>query len=239
MRITKLFAFCAVLLVGVAAWSQDFPRAEVAADYSYARFYPVSRGTQSLSLNGGGGALVVNVTNYFGIKMDLQGYGSNNITWTNSAGGVLKAQGNLFTYMFGPQIKFRTPKFQPFAQWLLGARAYQRVWKSDERMRGFMLGFGITSRECFCDGDGRRYRYSHQQNIPVSSGGDRLSDDAFYQSVQQLVTEQLPIFRRCQLHFRRKQQVKQSTRMKAAVRSPWWWSQPEGSATLSPSIARF
>jgi len=120
MRITKLFAFCAVLLVGVAAWSQDFPRAEVAADYSYARFYPVSRGTQSLSLNGGGGALV-NVTNYFGIKMDLQGYGSNNITWTNSAGGVLKAQGNLFTYMFGPQIKFRTPKFQPFAQWLLGA----------------------------------------------------------------------------------------------------------------------
>jgi hypothetical protein len=127
MKLTKLFAFCAVLLVGLAAWSQDFPRAEVAADYSYARFYPVAGGTQSLSLNGGGGALVVNVTNYFGIKMDLQGYGSNNITWTNPAGGVLKAQGNLFTYMFGPQIKFRTPKFQPFAQWLLGG-AHSNVY---------------------------------------------------------------------------------------------------------------
>jgi hypothetical protein len=73
MKLTKLFVFCAVVLVGLAAWSQDFPRAEVAADYSYSRFYPVAGGTQSLSLNGGGGALVVNVTNYFGIKMDLQG----------------------------------------------------------------------------------------------------------------------------------------------------------------------
>jgi Outer membrane protein beta-barrel domain len=127
MKITKLFVFCAVLLVGLAAWSQDFPRAEVAADYSYARFYPVARGTQSLSLNGGGGALVVNVTKYFGIKMDLQGYGSNTVTWTNPAGGSATAQGNLFTYMFGPQIKFRTPKFQPFAQWLLGA-AHSNVY---------------------------------------------------------------------------------------------------------------
>jgi len=127
MKITKLFVFCAVLLVGLAAWSQDFPRAEVAGDYSYARFYPVAGGTQSLSLNGGGGALVVNVNHYFGIKMDLQGYGSNNITWTSPAGGIFKAQGNLFTYMFGPQIKFRTPKFQPFVQWLLGA-AHSNVY---------------------------------------------------------------------------------------------------------------
>ena len=118
MKITKVFAFCAVMLIGFAAWSQDFPRAEVAADYSYARFYPVK--SQSLSLNGGGGALVVNLNHYFGIKMDLQGYGSNTLTRTTSA-GTLKAQGNLFTYMFGPQIKFRTPKFQPFVQVLFGA----------------------------------------------------------------------------------------------------------------------
>jgi len=26
MNLTKLFVFCAVLLVGLAAWSQDFPR---------------------------------------------------------------------------------------------------------------------------------------------------------------------------------------------------------------------
>jgi hypothetical protein len=34
MKPTKVFVFCTVLLVGLAAWSQDFPRAEVAADYS-------------------------------------------------------------------------------------------------------------------------------------------------------------------------------------------------------------
>ena len=127
MKFAKLFAFCAVLSVGLAAWSQDFPRAEVAADYSYSRFYPVAAGTQSLSLNGGGGALVVNVTNYFGIKMDLQGYGSNTITWTSPLYGTLKAQGNLFTYLFGPQIKFRSPRFQPFGHLLLGG-AHSNVY---------------------------------------------------------------------------------------------------------------
>jgi len=127
MKISKLLMLCAVVLLGINAWSQDFPRVEVAADYSYARFYPVAGGTQSLSLNGGGGALVVNVTNYFGIKMDLQGYGSNNITWTSPVYGIFQAQGNLFTYLFGPQIKFRTPKFQPFAQVLLGG-AHSNVY---------------------------------------------------------------------------------------------------------------
>jgi hypothetical protein len=127
MKLSKVFVFCAVLLVGLAAWSQDFPRAEVAADYSYARFYPVARGTQSLSLNGGGGALVVNVTPYFGIKMDLQGYGSNNITWTSPIYGNLNAQGNLFTYLFGPQIKLRSPRFQPFGHFLLGG-AHSNVY---------------------------------------------------------------------------------------------------------------
>ena len=127
MKTAKMFAFCAVLLVGLAAWSQDFPRAEVAADYSYARFHPVSQGTQNLSLNGGGGALVVNITSYFGIKMDLQGYGSNTFTWTSPLYGNLRGQGNLFTYLFGPQIKFRTPKVQPFAQVLLGG-AHSNVY---------------------------------------------------------------------------------------------------------------
>lgn len=127
MRVAKLVAFCVVLLVGVAAWAQDFYRGEVTADYSYARFYPVAHGTQSLSLNGGGGAAVVYFNDYFGIKMDLQGYGSNTVTWTNPAGGVFKAQGNLFTYMFGPQVKVRAPKFEPFGHILLGG-AHSNVY---------------------------------------------------------------------------------------------------------------
>jgi hypothetical protein len=91
MKVVKLVVFCIVLSAGVAAWSQDFYRAEVTGDYSFARFYPVAHGTQSLSLNGGGGALVVYFNDYFGIKMDLQGYSSNKYyvdksEWRNSQG---------------------------------------------------------------------------------------------------------------------------------------------------------
>lgn len=68
----------------------------------------------------------MNVTKYFGIKMDLQGYGGNNLAQTSST-GTLKVQGNLFTYMFGPQIKFRTQKFQPFTHVLFGA-AHSNVY---------------------------------------------------------------------------------------------------------------
>jgi hypothetical protein len=126
MKITKMILFGAVLLLGLGAWAQDFPRAEVAADYSYARFNPATHGTNGLSLNGGGGAFVYNINEYLGIKMDLQGYGSNTVNWTIPlsanfpTGGTFHAQGNLFTYMFGPQIKFRSPRLQPFVSLLFG-----------------------------------------------------------------------------------------------------------------------
>jgi hypothetical protein len=62
--------------------------------------------------------------------MDLQGYGSTTENFTvpgvtplivgaPSGGGILSAQGNLFTYMFGPVIKKRG-KIEPYAQVLLG-----------------------------------------------------------------------------------------------------------------------
>lgn len=139
MKITKSILVGAVLLCGLAAWAQDFPRAEVSANYSYARFNPATNGTKGLSLNGGGGAVVYNVNEYFGIKMDLQGYGSNSFSWNIPpgpnfpSGGTFNAQGNLFTYMFGPQVKFRSPRFQPFVSLLFGgahSNAYANAFKA-------------------------------------------------------------------------------------------------------------
>ena len=138
MKITNSILLGAILMFGLAAWAQDFPRAEVAVDYSYARFNPSTSGTQGLSLNGGGGAAVYNINEYLGIKMDLQGYASNTFTWSIPAspnfpnGGRFHASGNLFTYMFGPQVKFRSPKFQPYAQILFGgahSNAYANAFK--------------------------------------------------------------------------------------------------------------
>jgi len=133
MKIPKSVSFTAILLFGLAAWAQEFPKAEVGADYTYARIAPNFSGSQGHSLNGGGGWAVLNLKSYLGIKMDLQGYGSTTSSFvlppstSFPSGGSANVQGNMFTYLFGPQIKIRTPKFQPFFQLLLGG-AHSNVY---------------------------------------------------------------------------------------------------------------
>lgn len=126
MNITRAMVFGAILLLGMATWAQEFPRAEVGFDYSYARFAPSAPYSQGHSLNGGGGSVIFNINRYLGIKADLQGYGSTLVGFnipSNSSfpGGVSgNVQGNLFTYLFGPQIKIRAEKWQPFVHALFG-----------------------------------------------------------------------------------------------------------------------
>jgi hypothetical protein len=134
MKITKVAVVSALLLIGVAVWAQEYPLKEVGFDFSYARYAPSGAYTQGHSLNGGGGSLVYNIAEYLGIKADLQGYGSNLTHFvipaglTNFPGGFTgNVQGNLFTYMFGPQLKVRVPKFQPFVHLLLGG-AHSNVY---------------------------------------------------------------------------------------------------------------
>lgn len=122
-----------VLLLGVSAWAQEFPRFEGAIDYTYARYVPSAKNVNNYSLNGGGGSFDVNFTQYLGFKMDLQGYGSNTNAFTippgpNFPNGVSgKVQGNLFTYLFGPQVKFRLRGFHPFVHALYGG-AHSNVY---------------------------------------------------------------------------------------------------------------
>jgi len=99
----KWMVFAVSLLLSITAWTQEFPRAEVGLDYSYARFAPNVSGSQGHSLNGGGGSLVFNFNQYLGIKADFQGYGSNTTNFffapsaTFPTGAQAKGQGNLFT----------------------------------------------------------------------------------------------------------------------------------------------
>ena len=129
----KWIVFAISFLFSITAWAQEFPKAEVGLDYSYARFAPNAAGSRGHSLNGGGGSLVFNFNQYLGIKADFQGYGS---TTTNfffapslrfPTGASANVQGNLFTYMFGPQIKLHTPKIQPFVHALFGG-AHSNVY---------------------------------------------------------------------------------------------------------------
>lgn len=133
MKLSKAFFLAPIVLLAVGAVAQEFPRYEIGGNYSYVRYIPSASQTNNHSLNGGGGTAVVNLNSYLGIKMDLQGYGSMtsnflippSINFPGGANGSVS--GNLFTYLFGPQIKFRTPKVQPYAQVLLGG-AHSNVY---------------------------------------------------------------------------------------------------------------
>jgi hypothetical protein len=127
MRVTKLRVVVgAILLLEVAAWAQEFPRAQVGFDYSYLRYSPSQFGVQGHSLDGGGGSLTFNFNQYLGIAMDLQGYNSTQAGFilprsVNFPRGITgNVQGNLFTYLFGPQVTIRSPKVHPFFHGLFG-----------------------------------------------------------------------------------------------------------------------
>src|SRR5260370_16652125 len=120
----KLFLLVIALLVGGTAYAQENARMELSADYSFAR-WNLSQGTvlNLHSLNGGGGSLVYNLTDFLGIKADLQGYGSQSNTFvfrTGSpllpAGGSINANGNLFTSTFAPFATLRPPQLHPYSQ---------------------------------------------------------------------------------------------------------------------------
>jgi len=136
----------AILLLSMAAWAQEFPRFELGADYSYARFNPSAPYSNGHSLNGGGGSATININGYLGIKMDLQGYGSNTTSFNISPdptfpGGLSgSVQGNLFSYMFGPQVKVRAHKFQPFANLLFGGAHTNVYGNAYETLCQHMVG---------------------------------------------------------------------------------------------------
>jgi hypothetical protein len=142
MSIRKALVLIAVVMVGLTAWAQDYPKIQVYADYSLVHFNPSKAFTSSHNLNGGGGGVVFNFTKYVGIKMDLQGYGSQTNAFVIPAGTrvgnvvtaaplAFNVNGNLFTYLFGPQIQ-KHGRFAPFGEVLFGgahSNVYGNVFK--------------------------------------------------------------------------------------------------------------
>lgn len=129
MRRNMFFATVGVVfLLGANVFAQDQPTAlEINMDYSLVNFHASVPGSTNANLNGGGGSIVYYTPiKWFGLKMDLQGYGSTvqnfNIPVGNTIlpkGGVFEVNGNLFTYLFGPVIKKRG-KIEPYGQLLIG-----------------------------------------------------------------------------------------------------------------------
>jgi len=151
MKFNRALMLGAILLLGVGAWAQEFPRAEVGLNYSYARYAPSASYSKGHSLNGGGGSVVFNWNEYLGIRADLQGYGSNTTGFNIPANATFPSglqgnvQGNLFTYLFGPQLKVRAHKVEPFGSLLFGGahtNVYGNAFKT--LCQPIVGGCGIT-----------------------------------------------------------------------------------------------
>jgi opacity protein-like surface antigen len=101
-------------LFGAAAPTQEEPKFDVFAGYSYVRTNPATSGIDSFSMNGGSASIAYNANHWLGAVADFGGYHSNNILGT----GV---DGTLSTYLFAPSISYRhNSSITPFGQVLFG-----------------------------------------------------------------------------------------------------------------------
>src|SRR5271157_2753408 len=105
----------------MTAFAQDYPKFEVPIGFSFINVHPNIAGLTSFNVFGGGGGLVYNFTPLIGVKAEFDGYtqgsGQKLFQDGNLVGNV---SGNLFTYLFGLQIKKHSGKIQPFGEALFG-----------------------------------------------------------------------------------------------------------------------
>jgi len=131
MRISPLSMSCLLAAItvftAIPAAAQDAPKAAILGDFSLLNFNPTISGVPKTNEYGGGGAFTCFINRYLGVTAEFQGYGTVSIQRTVVDGdlsgipsGTYSSQSNNFTYLFGPQVKFRAKRFAPFAELLLG-----------------------------------------------------------------------------------------------------------------------
>lgn len=129
------------MLIGVTLFAQvgfsqeeEASKIDVFGEYSYLRFNPTLTGLPSRNFNGGGGGATFFFGKYFGVKAELLGFGST--TWTatfpaelivaphgNTAlipAGTYSSSASMFTYQFGPVIRFPWKRASLFGETLFG-----------------------------------------------------------------------------------------------------------------------
>jgi PKD domain len=161
MKLRAALIVVAVMLLGLAAWSQDHPKVEISIDYSYLHYAAIDytfHGTQigrTYNLEGGGGSVVWDFSRFFAFKAELQGYGSETrsvvIPPGNPylpAGGSANVNGDLFTYLFGPQVGRRYGVFRPYAHALVGG-AHSNVYGNAYNFLTFTQAGASPSNNAF------------------------------------------------------------------------------------------
>ncbi len=117
----KYALLSAGLLIGICASAQDVPKVEVPVGFSFVNVHPNQPAITSFNVFGGGVGFVYNFTPMIGLKGDFMGYTQGTGQRVTENGQFVgNVSGNLFTYMFGPQIKKHSGKIQPFGEALFG-----------------------------------------------------------------------------------------------------------------------
>jgi opacity protein-like surface antigen len=99
----------------------EYPKAEVAFGYSFVNVHPNIQPITSFNVNGGGAAFVYNASRLIGIKAEFTDYTGGGGAQLRALGFNGNVSGNIFTYLFGPQVKKHSGRFQPFGEALFGA----------------------------------------------------------------------------------------------------------------------
>jgi hypothetical protein len=154
MKKSSLLLF--VLLLGFTAWAQDTPKVEIPVGFSFVNVHPNLAPITSFNIFGGGGQFDVNFGDLFGIKADFMGYTQGSglrDQLRDKLGYAGQVNGNVFTYMFGPQIKKHSGVFQPFGEALFGAahtNAYATILTAEGKLlqgsgnnNGFAMALGL------------------------------------------------------------------------------------------------
>jgi hypothetical protein len=133
----KSLLLALAILFATAAFAQDAPKVEVAADYSYFR-EPQGGFLPSSSLNGGGVSAAYYFFKHVGLKAEFQDYGTygQSITVPASTQGCnslsdcqLSVSGSVFTYTVGPVLRFHVKRFEPFAEVMVGG-AHNNIYRN-------------------------------------------------------------------------------------------------------------
>jgi opacity protein-like surface antigen len=122
LQMRKLVWLCGLFLaLAVPAMAQDeLPKFDVFGGYSYVHFSTNPKrggGNITSNLNGGSGSASFYPSEHFGVVADFGGYKLGNLHQGSRNLGV---SGTVFTYLFGPRVRFSSGGVTPFAQVLFG-----------------------------------------------------------------------------------------------------------------------
>jgi outer membrane protein OmpA-like peptidoglycan-associated protein len=144
------------------------PNVELFLGYSYVRAAPMNLRNRIVDLHGGDANIAFNLNRHLGLVGDFAGYHANSLQLNGSGtppSRVVDADGRVFTYMAGPRISFRHPRFTPFIQALFGLAAASKVTISG--CSGFPVCTPLPSEKVFAVAGGLGLDVTLRHNIAL------------------------------------------------------------------------